>query len=434
MKTGRLLWQLTHWPGLLALCVVTPSFILLSGRGGPSRNDVLIALAAGMLIVGSRIMAIGGMRALRVLPDGHRMLVRALGALTLLSTLLFGGLAARAGVHHFVEPPTGNIALAFVAFSGLAFLVFVRELHGRAKIIALLAILGVTALTVLSMPRLVPAGPWLAAAAYGVLWLFALASRDVPRVPVTGAVDARETSAGWLARVRGGALRVRTPAAALLQPDREVLAHLPDALGWLVTWVITYHFIIGHRGPVDSYGLAATLAACAVAALLLAQSWGLPARARRLWLLSGAPRTGLLRLSERVLLVNLALLGTIAWLAASGFAIFRGLPIGAAEALLTLAGFAAGALVPIYCGLIMPTLARWWTRIPLGVFTGLSVVFYPALYIRRVIADAVDGQGFDAVTLLVILIATTAGLRAIAFQRWRRIDWTRVRFESTIRH
>ena len=51
----------------------------------------------------------------------------------------------------------------------------------------------------------------------------------------------------------------------------------------------------------DDFADATTLLACAVAALMLAQSWVTPARARLLWLLSGASRTGIFRLAERTL-------------------------------------------------------------------------------------------------------------------------------------
>jgi hypothetical protein len=269
------------------------------------------------------------------------------------------------------------------------------------------------------------AAPWLAAATYALLWLVALRSRDVPRLTFDGGNGGRVL----LTRLRVHALLSRSPAGTILNANRSMFARL--SVGLIVTTIcaVVSPLTGGIGATFDSYSVFTTFVACAGASLMLGQSWETPARARPLWLLSGASRTGIFRLAEKTLVANLAVLSIVSWLVVSGLALLRGLHPGTAEALLTLAGFVAGALIAIYFGLILPTLTAWWQRIPIGTLAGLAVVFTPALWIQRVIVDATDGRDFTHTALLVALVAACVLLRAIAVFRWKSIDWTYVRPE-----
>jgi hypothetical protein len=427
---ARLMWQLVRWPGVFALCLVSAMFVLMSKGSGPSLNDVLITGFLIITMLGARILSIASLPTWRMLPDGHRTLVRALAALTLITSLILGGLAAWVEMWHFTDQPLANIALPFVALSGLSFLIFVRDLRGRAKLLGTLGILGATALTLVAMPRLPAVASGFAAALYAFLWVLALRSRDVPRSAFTGAAESRDAGTHTpLAHLRAHALLARSPTGSILNGGRSLFAKLSVALIVTTLCAVIYQFILGDRASFDNYPLIATLVACTGAALMLGQSWETPARARLLWLLSGASRTGIFRLAERTLIANLAVLSLVSWLVVSGLALVRGLHLGAAEALFTLAGFVPGALIAIYFGLILPTLTRWWQRIPIGTLAGLAVVFTPALWIRRVIVDATDSRDFTHTALLVALVAACVLLRAIAVFRWKEIDWTCVRPE-----
>jgi hypothetical protein len=428
----QLIWQLLRWPGVCVLLAVSLMFLLLSNRGGPSWGDMNNALVAGGVVVFGRIIEIAGMRTLRMLPDGHRMMVRALALLTLLVALLLGGLAAYAGTRLFTADPLANIALVYVALSALSFLMFTRELRGPVKASAVVGTLAAGALVLVASSALPSAFSWLAAAACALLWSIALRSRDVPRPASADSAHHDPHGFAWLARLEAGAQLARTPAATILKGNRGLFVRLTDAATVTVMCAIVVAFIAAHWPLADTFALVITILASAVAALMLAQSWVTPAGARRLWLLSGASRTGIFRIAERTLIVNLIALGIIAWLSASALALLRGIPVGGGEALLMLAGILAGGLSPIYFGLLLPTLNRAWQRILAATLAGITVALGPAIWVQVVIGDAVDGPGFTHHGLLAGLVVTCLLLRAITIQRWKSIDWITTRSESQI--
>lgn len=434
MRTlARLLWQLLHWPGVFALFILGAMFLVQANGSDPSRDNVINALVCSLVLIGGRVLAITGLRNLRLLPNGHQLLVRALAILTLCAALMLGGLAAWIGMGYFTDEPRANIALAFVALSGLSFLFFARDLHGRAQLYAVLGMLSMTAMILAALPRLPEAWSWFAMAGCVVLWALALRTGDRPRARLAAAFDVHDDrESTWLARLQTGALLARAPAATILNANRGMFARPTDAVAVTLTWAVVIYFIAGLQRPGDSIVDATTLIACAAAALMLGQSWVTPARARPLWLLSGASRAGIFKLAEKMLIVNLILLGVIAWLAASGLAWLHDIPVGGGETLLTLAGLLAGGLAPIYFGLLLPTLNHAWQRIPVATLAAITVVLGPAIWIGLVIPDAVDGAEFTHSALALVLVVSCLLLRAIAIQRWKSIDWTRVRNESAL--
>jgi hypothetical protein len=421
---AQLTWQLVRWPGLLALICVCGIFVAMSNGSEPSLDNLFNLSFLVAAAVGGRIMSIAGMRTWRMLPDGHRVLVRALAALTVLTALLVGGLAAGVGLRRFTDQPLANIAFAFVGLSGLSFLMFTRELRGPIKLLVIVGVLAATVLTLLAMSRLPALIAWLAAALCVSLWIIALRSREVPKFTYAQAADARDDHAhAWLLRLRAHALLARSPAGTILSGDRAVFTRLWFALVVTIGCAVINHLFLGRGAPYDNYPLFATMVACTAAGLMLGQSLGTPARARLLWLLSGASRTGIFRLAENTLIANLLVLSLVSGLVVGGLALLRGVQVTGAEALLTLAGSMLGALIPIYLGLILPTLTRAWQRIPLGTLAGLSVVLSPMLWLHQAIAGATDDADFSRVQLLVALIAACWLLRAFAISRWKSIDW-----------
>ncbi|HLA73378.1 MAG TPA: hypothetical protein VK624_17850 [Steroidobacteraceae bacterium] len=425
----RLIWLLVHWPGALALLLASGLLIAPWEGSGPSFSDVMIAAAFLVSMGCGRILSIAGMRTLRILPDAHRLLVRALAVLTVATSLLFGGLAAWIGMRHFTAAPLTNIALLFVALSGLSFLFFARDQIRTVWWLSILAMASATALVLIAMSRLPPEFSWLTVAFCTLLWALALRSRAVPRPLFAKAADSSGSAAVFM-DLRARLLLVRSPAGAILNGNHLTPERLSAAIAVTTVGALFCHVVIGFPKPIYSYAVTLSVTACFVAGLMLAQSAGMPARARHLWLRSGGARADIFRIVEKSLLANLAVLSGFSWLVMSSLTLARGLSFSGPEALLSLAGVGAGALASIYFGLLLPTLGSAWLRIPASVLATLSFVLPPPLWIRRVAADAVNGADFTSWPLALGLIATCWAVRALALNRWKTIDWTRVRPET----
>ena len=426
---ARLIWQLIHWSGVIVMLVFGGLLIVQSRGSGPSFSDVLVSFACIASLAGGRVLSVAGLRNLDLLPDSHRMLVRALATLTVITSLLLGGFTAWIDMHRLAAAPFTGIALIFVTLSGLSFMFFARAQITPVRWVSILAIASLTALTLIAMSRQTPAVSWIAAGLCAFLWVFALRSRKVPRplfAHATGAPDPAALFVEWRAR----ALLVRSPAGAVLNGNRVMSARLPVAVAFIIIWALICHVVIGHAIPVDSYAISVSVAACFISGLMLIQSVGIPARARPLWLRMGGSRADIFRIVEKSLLANLAVLGGLSWLVMSCLALARGLGFNGLEALLTLAGLGVGALASIYFGLLLPTLGSAWLRIPATVLAVLTLIFPPLLWIRGVAADVLDGGPFTSWTLATTLVFTCWALRALALNRWKTIDWTRVRPET----
>ena len=426
---ARLIWQLIHWSGVIVMLVFGGLLIVQSRGSGPSFGDVLFSFACIASLAGGRILSVAGMRNLDLLPNSHRMLVRALATLTVITSLLLGGLAAWIDMHLLAAVPFTGIALIFVALSGLSFMFFARAQITPVRWVSMLAIVSLTALTLIAMSRLTPAISWIAVGFCTLLWALALRSRAVPRPLFANAAGAPGPAALFV-ELRARALLVRSPAGAVLNSNRVMSARQPVAVAFIIVWALICHVVIGHATPVDSYAISLSVAACFISGLMLIQSIGIPARARPLWLRSGGSRADIFRIVEKSLLANLAVLSGLSWLVMSCLALARGLGFNGLEALLTLAGLGAGALASIYFGLLLPTLGSAWLRIPATVLAVLTLIFQPLLWIRRVAADVLDGGQFTNWTLAAGLVAICWALRALALHRWKTIDWTRVRPET----
>jgi hypothetical protein len=426
---AQLVWQFVRWYGLLMLGIVAAVLTVIRIDGGAKPKDLFVWLFVATLAIGGRVTSIAASHAWRLLPNGHRVLTSALAAFSLATSLYLGGLAAWAGLRSIVDDPLANIAVVFVAVSGLCFLNFTRELHGWRSLLLTLGILGVTGLALTAMSYGPAAWSWIATAVYVVFWALALRTTGVPRSAVEprSKITVGDGTPSRIERLQTRVLLLRSPAHSLLQADRSLFLRVSGGLLLISGWAVANHLAIGSLIPVDSYAVVMSLMACGLSVVAFAQSLGTAGRARILWLRCADSRAALFRMCEKALLSNVAALSVVAWLLVTSFALLRGNDIGVAEALTALVGCVAGTLAPIWFALILPTLTRARLRIPTAVLAAVAIAIAPVLWVKKLLEVATGGWESADMPTLVVLVACCVALRVIAVWRWSSIDWALLR-------
>jgi len=426
----RLLWMLVRWPGLLQLLFVALFFLAVSAL--PNRNQMLIGLVVSTLgfaaWLSERYKVFAASMALRCLPDGQRILTRALAIMLLFAMSAFAAFTCWAQARGVVQLPIRSVPLALAALAGVAFLFFAQRLAAIQPRVANAFIVTLTLLFVQAIFREPSqALSWVTAGSVGALWLFVVVTAGAP------------SSEGWFVRVREaaqilgsprGALGQHAPARLLLQADRLLKAALPVAFVFTLISVAMRKSLSAHAG--DSLSALLGGAAGFIAVAVLFMSILAVPRARLLWLHFGNSRSQVMRECERALLVNLLLITLVVWLivaaVAIGFDSSRMWP----RLLAALPAVAVGALPALYLGLALPTLAIQWRHVP-NVHILLAGILPAPLVWRAAYAvvqpmELKPDPMFVAFTVMAALL-----LRAFAVWRWRKIDWSYLKPEKDVK-
>ena len=428
--TLRLLWMLVRWPGLLIMSGLALQFAAASASQNRKQFLMaLISLAGCAVLLGLRYKDFAASKVWRWLPDGERILTRALAIMVLFGMAAIAAFTCWAQAREVVELPIRNVPLAFAALAGVAFLVFAQRLPAIQPRVTRAFIVTLTLLFVEAIFREPSQGlSWVTAVSVGALWLFVVVTAGVP------------SSEGWVARVsyatRRFDLRLSTrgfarhsPARLLLQADQPLKTALPVAfLGTLAVSLLFHDAFAIHARDTLSALLGGAAGFVAIAILFMAMSSA--HRARLLWLHFGDSRAQVLRICERTLLVNLLVITLVAWLViagmAMGFASSRMWP----RLLVALPAMLAGALPAVYLGLAWPTFARKWRDMPNGHIILAAIILLPVVW-RAAYAvvqplELKPDPLFVAFTVLAALM-----LRAFAVWRWRKIDWSHLKTVKT---
>lgn len=428
--TLRLLWMLVRWPGLLLMVVLALQFAAASASQNRKQFlMVLVGLAGSAVWVGLRYKEFAASKVWRWLPDGQRILTRALAILVLFGMSAIAAFTCWAQVRGVVQLPIRNVPLAFAALAGVAFLVFAQRLPAMQPRVTRAFIVTLTLLFVEAIFREPSLGlSWVTAVSVGALWLFVVATAGTP------------SSEGWVARVRDAAqkfelrlgtlgLSRRSPARMLLQADGPLKAALPIAfMGTLAVSLLLHDLLAIHARDSLSALLGGAAGFIAVAILFMAVSAA--HRARLLWLRFGDTRSQVFRECERALLVNLLLVTLVVWLIVAvvsvGFASSRMWP----RLLAALPSVAAGSLPALYLGLAWPTFAGKWRDMPNGHIILAAIFFLPVVW-RAAYAVVQPMELKPDPLLIAFTIVAALLLRVFAVWRWRKIDWSYLKIRTT---
>lgn len=393
---------------------------------GPKTLQVVTGLLfiVGLAVLSLRIAKVSETGVWRLLPDGHRTIIRAIGLIMLALTLLPGRIGDGALLNPLSGVPLGLKIANAIFFTLLGVLLF----YGIGRRLPRLAILAYLFGCVVSLHYMivgfadVPAF-WFAAGGLCVAaWLYAAFGR---RPLLAGAVSQRLSDVPVISKVASTRIRMpfipNSPARELLRSRRRAHIGLPFAALIVVGWAAFQHWVLGGRIPDDrAFYYPAVLSVTLFLVVLLSQDVG--AGARTLWLRWGDSRGELFGLAERTLFRDAAILCTIAWGTVTLLAMLEGPPVDATGALKMLAAHFGAAVAPIYLALAFPTFNVGWQRLVCaaacaGAVTLLSFRWLDALGYGR------QGIGRIDVELLLILFLIVLTLRSLASWRWRTVDW-----------
>ncbi|HEU5137969.1 MAG TPA: hypothetical protein VFU13_22690 [Steroidobacteraceae bacterium] len=427
--TLRLLWMLVRWPGLLLMV----AFALQVNAASASQDRrqflmKLIGMAGCAVWVGVRYRDFAASKVWRWLPDGERVLTRALAILVLFGMSVVAAVTCWAQARGVVQLPIRNVPLAFAALAGVAFLAFAHRLPKIQPRVAQAFIVTLTLLFVEAIFREPSMGlSWVTAVSVGVLWLYVVITAGVP--PEGWVARARDFARTFELRMSTLGLARRAPARLLLQAGQPVKATLPIAfLGTLAVCLMLRDLLAIRAHDSLSALLGGASGFIAVAILFMAMS--MAHRGRLLWLRFGDSRAQVLRECERALLVNLLAITLVVWLAvaavAVGFASWRMWP----RLLAGLPAVAVGSLPALYLGLAWPTFAGKWRDMPNGHIILAAIILLPVVWRAAYAVVQPLELKPDPLPIVFTLLAAMV-LRAFAVWRWRKIDWSCLKIKTT---
>jgi hypothetical protein len=418
--TLRVMWMLVRWPGLLLMLIL--GLQIAAAVASQQRKQFLlgiISLLGGGLWIAVRFKDFAASRAWRWLPGGQRVLTRALALLVLSGMSVVAALTCWAQLRGVVELPIRNVPLAFAAIAGVMFIAFAQRLPAIRPRVIHAFIVTLTLLFIEAIFREPALGlSWFTAISVVVLWLVAA---------FTGESGSQTSIAQWRDQLRARLPHSRT--SRILQADGPLAASLPIAfIGTLSVAVLLHDALAIHARDSLSALLGGAAGFIAVAILFMAMAAA--RRARLLWLRCGDSRGEVLRLCERVLIVNLVVLTLVCWLAVTGiavsFASWRMVP----RAVAALPAMLAAALPALYLGLAWPTFASKWRDMPNGHIIFAAILLLPVVW-RAAYAVVQPLELKPEPLLIAFTVVAALMLRALAVWRWRKIDWAYLKTETT---
>jgi hypothetical protein len=382
---------------------------------------------AGLAMLGARVARVLEVGVWRVLPDGRRTAIRALGLIVAALSVLFGALFRWAAPEFLGDLPLGMTLVIFINLSLFGFLLLLgmgRQLP-RLFVFVYLLFFGfaflVTSLEFRDVAAFWIGGSGLCAAA----WIYAsLASFRAPTY-------SRRRFA-WdigvenlLVLADRGLATSGSPARKLLRAGRTGSANLLIVV--LVVGLVSaaQGFALGRLPLPDvHFLLGVPVTFVAIFAVVLASQYARPAR--QLWLRWADSRTELFRLVERMAVADVCIVAGAALAITTGIAIYQGFEITLVVAFKLLVACFGLAITQAYVGLIFAATHSRWVRalvVGLAVFGVLKGTDW---WLIAFGASRADDAGIFALLPIGLVLALVM-LRQVALACWRRIDWSHYR-------
>jgi len=422
--TLRTSWAMLSWQALGLIALACLVLIRLPMGDDLHRIALNMLISAGLAMFGSHVTRVLEVGVWRVLPEGRRTAIRALGLIVVAFSALFGGLCRWAAPEFLEDVPLGMTLPIFISLSVLAFLLLVgmgRQLP-RFIVVVYLLISGVVFILMSLTFRGAPALSLGVAALCAAIWIYA--SLTHLRAP---AFSRRRfawdlTFEDYLALADRGLSTGGSPVRKLLRSGRTGGGNLFIAVVVIALIAAFQGFTLGRLPmPDPRLLLAVPLSFAAIFATVLANQYARPAK--QLWLRWADSRAELFRLVERMVWGDVCIVAGVACSVAMGIAVFRGYDLTRVVAFKLLIASFGIAITQAYVGLIYSAMHARWTKILAGVLTGIGVLYGTGLWLAAFGASDAAGRGFAVPQLVAVLLALAA-LRYFALAAWRRIDWS----------
>jgi hypothetical protein len=418
---------------LAILAVFCGALVLLRGRWVPL-IEALVPMFVILILqqLAFRVVRVGAADTWRLLPGGFTVFVRALALLVLGLALLVGGMWSWSnGQLAFNSVPYGRMMLCFVFLSAISVLMLVTIRQRRGELFLVAGVVG-SGLLVLTLFQKFPDPVlwWAIALLFAAAWLYA-SFGELPAPSASRHTPRRGEVTTWIPvpAVRGLQVRFNSAARNLLQLEGRRPGRLVIAALVIVTCALVQNQLQDRGALIDNPATGGIMAHWLALLFLFEMAVTMTSRARLLWLRIGNGRGGVLLEVERVLLVNVLILGFISWLVPTLLAATRGISIQPAPAGMMLLCYAASALGPIYLALIAGTLKGSLSKTPMALLGVAAIIISPLLWLYVLgIRDAgLDAPVYGA---LAWLAGTVLLLRFLAYWRWRHLDWSKIRARS----
>lgn len=392
---------------------------------------IVVASFVGMLVM--RIARIVEAGVWRLLPQGQRAVMRATAFIVLMVSLLLGTIWMRAAPNFAGQVPLLPVLALYIHFSLLTLpLVLQTGQHVKRWMVVayILACLFLFMLSIASSLREVAWVWYCASALSAALWLagsfgklpLGFVSRMLRRV-----TDLERLMAPPFANLNPRFATRIAPADAVLRARwSTVYLGLPVAALVLVGWAAYEHFFMSTSGFPDRRSRAFGSESWMLSAVMLVLTQRYTAPARSLWLRWGDSRAQIFRLVERAVAIDALLLGGLAWLTVTLFAMQRGLAPTPGFALKTFAGCVVVCFVPAYLGLIWSTLHDWRQRMVAIAAIAVTLGYLWSQWLFTLGIRNWHSFSLDSNRLVMLLLVVVA-VRAVAAWRWRTIDWIHLR-------
>ncbi|HEV7608092.1 MAG TPA: hypothetical protein VGO61_12180 [Steroidobacteraceae bacterium] len=423
----RTAWTLLSVPAVLVLaCAYGFLWLMPLAPKFPLQGLAGLSIIVGLAMLAMRIAKVLDTGVWRLLPNGFRTIIRAIGLIMLVITLLPGRIGDRAVPGPLSGVPFGGLFANVIVLTLLSVLL----LAGIGRRVPRLVILAYLFGCFVALHYLVAAfagNPpfWFASAGLcAAAWLYA----SFGKLPFLRADtlwrrlhDRPASSTVAFARIRMPFI-ADSPARVLLRSRRGARTGLPFAALIVVSWAAFQQLIVGGRIGSGDFIFIYPSVLWVTVFLVVVVSEHVGAAARTLWLRWGDSRRELFRLAERMLFLDATILCTIAWGTVTLFAWLRGIPIDAPGALKMLAAHISAAVAAIYLALAFSTFHAWWQKVICAVL-GVGAVTLLSFRWLDAFGESSKAIGRVEPELLLVLFLILLALRTLASWRWKGIDW-----------
>ncbi len=384
-----------------------------------------IGVSFGTLAVHvSRVLAVGMWR---ILPDGPRTAVRAVGLIVVALSVLLGGLDMRAAPTLLAEVPFGTALALFIHLSLYGSLLLLCIGRQLSQLIIGLYLLpcGISLIVTTSVFENAPAFWFAGAALCAAGWAYAaFAGIRAPSYSRRRfAWDLRLER--FLARIDSRVSIGDSPARALLRSGRAGSTRMLIAIAVLTLVALMQHVTVGRLNVMPLlFFLVLPIMGTGIFAAVYALAFAEPAK--RLWLRWAESRAELFRLVERMAIRDVCLVAAVSCAIVTALAASRGLDIALTDGLRILVASVGVAITLAYVGLLFRALESRWAKICGLALAAIGVIAGTHWWLA---AFGVTRTGFAGLRLpqLAVVLLALAALRYAAAARWKRIDWSHYR-------
>jgi hypothetical protein len=425
--TLRTIWAMFNVQSLALIALACFVLVRMPAAPNISRIVLTMLICAGLAVLGSRVARVLEVGVWRVLPDGRRTAMRALGLIVAALSVLFAGLFRWAAPEFLADLPLGMTLVIFINLSLFGFLLLLgmgRQLP-RLFVLVYLLFFGVSFMLTSIHFRDVPAF-WIGGAMLcAATWIYASLS-DL-RAP---AYSRRRFAwdlgvANFLALADRGLATSGSPARMLLRSGRSGAANLLIVVLIVVFVAASQASTLGRLPLPDAQLLLAVpLLFVAIFAVVLANQYARPAK--QLWLRWADSRTELFRLVERMAVADVCIVAGTALAVTMGVAAYQGFEITLVMAFKLLIASFGFAATQAYVGLILAATHARWVRAFVVALAVIGVLKGTDWWLVAFGAWSADGAGVAAPEMIGVLLAL-AIVRQVALGCWQRIDWSHYR-------